>query len=140
MSSPECVACLARWPDPAFRIADLGSTVAYLHDDQFLPGWTLLVLKRHATELYHLSPEERAGLVEEVNAVARALAGAFGARKMNYALLGNQIPHIHWHVVPRRADDPAPQAPPWSVTHAPLRLGAAEREARLALIRQALGR
>ena len=140
MSSPACVVCLARWPDPAFHIADLGLTVAYLHDDQFLPGWTVLVLKRHATELYELSPGERAALVEEVSAAARALADAFGARKMNYALLGNQIPHIHWHVVPRRADDPAPQQPPWSVAHAPQRLAAAEREARLALIRRTLSR
>ena len=40
--------------------------------------------------------------MEEVTRVARAVATAFGAVKMNYELLGNQIAHIHWHLIPRR--------------------------------------
>ena len=44
----------------------VGSREAYLHDDQFFPGWTVLVLKRHATELFHLSRDERSSLMEEV--------------------------------------------------------------------------
>lgn len=139
MSPADCRACSARWPDPAYRIADLGLTVAYLHDDQFFPGWTVLVLKRHATELYELTPEERAGLIEEVSRVALALARLHGARKVNYSLLGNQIPHIHWHVTPRLAGDPAPGEPVWSVRHEPRRLAPNELDARLAELRRAVG-
>ncbi len=139
MSAADCRACLGHWPDPAFRVADLGPAVAYLHDDQFFPGWTVLVLKRHATELYELVREERAALMEEVTRVARALASIYGARKINYALLGNQIPHIHWHVTPRRADDPAPGRPVWTVEHEPRRLPPAELAARVAELRRALG-
>lgn len=139
MSCANCLACDARWPDPAYRIADLGLTVAYLHDDQFFPGWTVLVLKRHATELYELTPEERAGLIEEVSRVALALARRYGARKVNYALLGNQIPHIHWHVMPRLAGDPGPGQPVWSVRHEPRRLAPNELDVRLAELRRAVG-
>ena len=139
MSDAACPACLGRWPDPAYRVADLGLSVAYLHDDQFFPGWTVLVLKRHAAELFELTREERAGLIDEVSRVARALAATPGARKVNYALLGNQIPHIHWHLVPRLADDPAPGEPVWSLPHAPRRPGAAEVAARVAGLRAALG-
>jgi diadenosine tetraphosphate (Ap4A) HIT family hydrolase len=82
--------------------------VAYLHDDQFFPGWVFLVLKRHATELWQLAPAERSALIEEAARVARAVSTAFDAVKVNYELLGNVIAHIHWHLIPRGARDPAP--------------------------------
>lgn len=138
MTAAACPACTGRWPATAQRIADCGASVAYLHDDQFFPGWTVLVLKRHATELWHLTPGERAGLIEEVARVARAVGTAFDAVKLNYALLGNQIAHIHWHLIPRRADDPAPTSPVWTVAHEPRGLAPAETAARIALIRSHL--
>jgi diadenosine tetraphosphate (Ap4A) HIT family hydrolase len=136
----ECPACRGRWPRADHRVADLGGSVAYLNEDQFFPGWTVLVLKRHATELYQLSREERAGLMEEVSDVARALATAFDAVKVNYELLGNQIAHIHWHIVPRLAGDPAPRSPAWLVQHVPQPLGAAQLSDRLTRLRAHLGR
>src|SRR5207245_8897529 len=136
----ECSACTGQWPQPGQRIADLDQSIAYLHDDQFFPGWTVLVLKRHATELFALTPAERAALMEEVSNVAEALAGVFNAHKMNYELLGNQIAHIHWHLIPRLADDPRRAEPVWRHDHRPLALPAAERNERIARIRAALKR
>ena len=139
MSRPACPACDGAWPSADFRIGDLGSTIAYLHDDQFFSGWTVLVLKRHATELFDLSTEERRQLIDEVADVAQALAVEFDAVKMNYSLLGNLIPHIHWHVVPRLPNDPAPREPTWTVSHVPTPLGPAERQERIQRIRRRLG-
>ena len=139
MTADTCPACSGGWPAPEQRIADCGLTVAYLHDDQFFAGWTFLLLKRHATELWQLEPGERAQLIEEVSRVAHAVGTAFGAAKMNYELLGNAIAHIHWHLVPRRADDPAPRRPVWTVAHEPRRLAPGELAERIALIRSHLG-
>ena len=139
MNAPTCPACTGQWPADGQRIADCGTSIAYLHDDQFFPGWTFLVLKRHATELWQLDPAERAQLTEEITRVASAVATAFGAVKMNYELLGNQIAHIHWHLIPRPAADPAPRQPVWTVAHEPRRLPAGEFAARIALIRAHLG-
>lgn len=122
MSQPDCVACRGAWPAPHLRIADCGLTVAYLHEDQFFEGWTVLVLKRHATELFHLTEEERRRLIEEVSAVGEVLSKQYRANKINYELLGNQLPHIHWHVIPRRPNDPAPLEPVWCVAHQPVTL------------------
>jgi diadenosine tetraphosphate (Ap4A) HIT family hydrolase len=141
VSTSACPACAGGWPAADQRIAEFPLSVAYLHDDQFFPGWTLLVLKRHATELFELTREERAQLIEEVSAVARALQQAFGAvRKVNYELLGNQIAHIHWHLVPRLADDPAPGRPVWELAHEPKRLTPQQRADRMGRIRAALPR
>jgi diadenosine tetraphosphate (Ap4A) HIT family hydrolase len=117
MTDPGCKACQGKWPREDHFISDLGLSKAYLHDDQFFPGWTIVVFNRHATELFHLSSTERIQLMEEVNLVAKTLAQVYGAKKINYELLGNQLPHIHWHLIPRLANDPAPLEPVWRVQH-----------------------
>lgn len=122
MNDPACKACSGAWPRTSHFIADLGLTRAYLHDDQFFPGWTVLVFCRHATELFHLAPTERMQLIEEVNLVANTLSQIYEARKINYELLGNQLPHIHWHLIPRLVTDPAPLEPVWRVHHEPVTL------------------
>jgi diadenosine tetraphosphate (Ap4A) HIT family hydrolase len=139
VSAEGCPACTGQWAPAAQRIADFATSVAYLADDQFFPGWCVLVLKRHATELWQLGPAERAALMDEVTRVAQALAVEFDAVKMNYELLGNEVPHIHWHVVPRRADDPAPRKPAWTVQHEARRLSAGEIAERIKRIRARLG-
>jgi diadenosine tetraphosphate (Ap4A) HIT family hydrolase len=129
MTVPSCKACSGAWPRADHFVADLGLTKAYLHDDQFFPGWTVVVFQRHATELFQLAPTERFQLMEEVNLVARAVAQVYEARKINYELLGNQLPHIHWHIIPRLTDDPAPLEPVWRVPHDPVTLSEAELQA-----------
>ena len=122
----------------ALWITDLSATTASLNDDQFFPGYTYLTLKRHATELYHLTAAERRQMIEELSRVAQALDVVFRPVKMNYELLGNQVPHIHWHVVPRLTEDPNPRGPVWSLPHEPRRLSAEATRERVAAIRSAL--
>jgi len=117
MTDPTCKACQGSWPKEDHFIADLGLSKAYLHDDQFFNGWTVVVFKRHATELFHLAPTERIQLMEEVSRIAKTLAEVYEAKKINYELLGNQLPHIHWHIIPRLATDPAPLEPVWRIGH-----------------------
>lgn len=138
MTDLACRACRGIWPAQDHFIADLGSSRAYLHDDQFFPGWTVIVLKQHATELFQLAPTERHQLMETVSLVAKTLAQVFDARKMNYELLGNQLPHIHWHLIPRLVGDPAPLEPVWRIPHPPVSLAAAPLQERIRRIADAL--
>jgi diadenosine tetraphosphate (Ap4A) HIT family hydrolase len=57
---------------------------------------------------------------------------------MNYELLGNQVPHIHWHVIPRLANDPAPLKPVWLVQHEPVRLAPLDLQAQIQRIQKQL--
>jgi diadenosine tetraphosphate (Ap4A) HIT family hydrolase len=43
--------------------------------------------------------------------VGRALEAHLQPVKLNYDLLGNSLPHLHTHVIPRYADDPRPGWP-----------------------------
>ena len=138
MTDPSCKACAKTWPRADHVIADLGITTAYLHDDQFFTGWTVLVLQRHATELFHLTSTERMQLMEDVNQVAKALAQTYGAKKINYELLGNQLPHIHWHIIPRLATDPSPLEPVWRVAHEAVALHDSQLRDHIQRIREAM--
>jgi diadenosine tetraphosphate (Ap4A) HIT family hydrolase len=134
----DCELCERVAGDGDFFIADLDACRAYFNPDQFFPGWVLVVLRWHATELYELSTVERARMIEDVNRMAQALARVYQPVKMNYELLGNQVAHIHWHLIPRLAGDPQPRWPVWRVEHeaAPLPMG--QVAARIESLRRAL--
>ena len=138
MTDPTCKACSGIWPGNDLFIADLGLSMAYLHDDQFFPGWTVVVFKRHATELFHLAPTERIQLMEEVSRFAKVVSEVFEAKKMNYELLGNQLPHIHWHLIPRVHSDPAPLEPVWRIPHERVALSAEHMRTAISRIKQRL--
>lgn len=97
-----------------------------------------MVLKEHVSELFDLSSVARSMLMEEVSHVAQTLAQVFDARKINYELLGNQVPHMHWHLIPRLKTDPDPLKPVWCVPHEPVRLPAEQLAERVHLLRSVL--
>ena len=85
-----------------------------------------------------MAPTERIQLMEDVNLIAKVVAQIYEARKINYELLGNQLPHIHWHVIPRLADDPAPLEPVWRVQHKPLLPSGSELQNTIQRLRQGI--
>ena len=87
-------------------IARFKTSTAILCDNQICRGYTILVYnKSHATELFQLTKEDRAAYMEDLNTVAEAIYDAYHPFKMNYELLGNVVPHLHWHIIPRRESD-----------------------------------
>lgn len=77
------------------------------------PWFLRVVLNRHVPEMTDLPPEERDALMRVVYAAERLLREACAPVKVNLASFGNQVPHLHWHVVARFADDPHYPAPPF---------------------------
>jgi len=133
-----CPMC-RRWDDDAdLRITELEHSYVVLNRDQFFPGYTLLFTKQHVTELFHLDRAVRVGLIEEVSRVAKALFTLFQPAKINYELLGNMVPHIHWHLVPRFASEPLWPRPIWSEAHSELLLAPEEYRQRIESIRREL--
>ena len=94
-------------------VADLSVTWAYLQASASFRGYCILVLKRHAVELDDLSADERRALMEDIARVARAVRAVCRPRKINYEILGNMVPHIHVHIIPRYEADPAWDRAAW---------------------------
>ena len=134
-----CPMC-SKWQEESdLRIVELDYCYVLLNRDQYFPGYSFVLTKAHVTELFHLDVTTRQGIIEEVNSVAGALYRVFAPTKINYELLGNMVPHMHWHLVPRCSDDPLWPRPIWSETHAEKELTTAAAAERIGLIRLALG-
>jgi diadenosine tetraphosphate (Ap4A) HIT family hydrolase len=86
------------WDDGFARIV--------LADEADHPGFCRVILNAHRKEMTDLAEVERARLMNLVYVVERALREMLQADKINLASLGNMVPHLHWHVIPRFPDDP----------------------------------
>jgi diadenosine tetraphosphate (Ap4A) HIT family hydrolase len=133
-----CLMC-KRWEqDNDLQIAELNHSYVTLNRDQFFPGYALLFTKDHVTELFHLDKSIRSELTEEISLIAKALYNVFQPDKINYELLGNMVPHMHWHLVPRFSSDPLWPRPIWSEPHTELQLTMEEYTKRISQIRKAI--
>ncbi|HEX4985847.1 MAG TPA: HIT family protein [Burkholderiales bacterium] len=98
-----CVLCL----QPGGEVLrDDGFARVVLAGDADHPGFCRVILDAHVREMTDLPPAQRARLMEAVYAVEQALRELLSPDKVNLASFGNMVPHLHWHVIPRFADDP----------------------------------
>ena len=85
---------------------------AYLNRGGVQRGLTHVYWRgRHVVEPTELSDDEASAFWREVLIVGRALERSLEPVKLNYNILGNSVPHLHTHLVPRYADDPRPGWP-----------------------------
>ena len=85
-----------------------------LVNDPDLPGFCRVIWNRHAAEMTDLTHGERDHLMTLVFAVEEAVRHVMHPDKVNIAALGNMVPHIHWHIIPRFKDDAFFPGSAWS--------------------------
>jgi len=85
-----------------------------LVNDSDLPGFCRVIWNRHEADMTDLTYGEREHLMTLVFAVEEAIRHVMHPDKVNLAALGNMIPHIHWHVIPRFKDDAFYPGSAWS--------------------------
>jgi diadenosine tetraphosphate (Ap4A) HIT family hydrolase len=96
------------------KIMDLDVSTAVLNRDwQYYEGTSTLVFRGHETELHRLTPDMRHRFADDAARISAALERAFQPAKLNHALLGNIVPHLHWHLIPRRQSDPNLKSTIW---------------------------
>jgi len=79
-----------------------------------LPGFCRVIWNRHAAEMTDLTNGEREHLMTLVFTVEEVVRRIMKADKVNIAALGNMVPHLHWHVIPRYGDDAFFPGSAWS--------------------------
>ncbi len=127
-----CLLCAAHdetvlWQDPRCRVI--------LVNDPDYSGFCRVIWQAHIKEMTDLAESDRGHFMGVVFAVEAMLRELQRPDKINLASLGNQTPHLHWHVIPRYTDDAHFPNPVWSTR---LRDAAPRAVPEISLLRQRL--
>lgn len=106
-----CILCAEEGGEVVWRGDDCR---VVLVQDADLPGFCRVIWNRHVGEMTQLSYGERELLMTLVFALESVIRQVMQPTKINLAALGNQVPHIHWHIIPRYEDDAFFPGSPWS--------------------------
>ena len=110
-TEPSCVLC----QEPGGSVVVLldGCRII-LPDEPETPGFTRVVLQDHVREMTDLPEAGRQALMAVVFRVEQVMRDTLAPDKVNLASLGNQVDHLHWHVIPRYRTDARFPAPVWA--------------------------
>lgn len=75
-----------------------------------VPGHVLVIPKRVTPRFQELTPDEVIDLYTSVHSISKRLENAYNADALNIAMqdgvhAGQSVPHVHVHILPRRAGD-----------------------------------
>jgi diadenosine tetraphosphate (Ap4A) HIT family hydrolase len=101
MKANACELCEMTAP-PVYRDDKLSVIVV---DDANYPGFCRVVWNDHVREMSDLATADRLLVNDAVWRLETAVREVMGPDKVNVASLGNVVPHLHWHVIPRYVDD-----------------------------------
>lgn len=101
----ECSLCVSPggeivWEDGLCRVVRVDGA-----EGSAFPGYCRVIWRAHVAEMTDLDPGSRRHLMNVVFAVETAVRALSAPDKINLATLGNTVPHLHWHVIPRWLDD-----------------------------------
>ena len=101
--------------DPAL-VCRVPSGLVYLCDMQYLRGYSILQADPQVASINALHPQARAVYLRDMVVVGDALLEVTGAYRINYAIMGNSMPILHAHIVPRYLSEPEElrRGGPWS--------------------------
>ena len=102
MDQPTCPLCADAAGDVLWR--DDFCRVIWVADADY-PGFCRVILNAHVQDMTDLAPADRRRLMDVVFATEAVVRTVLHPDKINLASLGNMVPHLHWHVIPRFADD-----------------------------------
>jgi len=113
----DCGICswIKELPASPFFIKEFSTGYAVISKYQYYKGYTLFLCKDHVTELHDLPVKKRKMFLEEMSEVAEAVYHTVKPDKLNYELLGNTEPHMHWHILPRYKNEDEFHRPIWIV-------------------------
>lgn len=124
---PACPLCRPQredrfWQEPRLRII-------HVHDEAGQPAYFRVIWQAHVAEMTDLSDEDRQHLWTVLTLLESGVRRFLAPDKINLASLGNQVPHLHWHVIGRWADDPQFPGSVWSPVRRPADSGPQQQNA-----------
>jgi diadenosine tetraphosphate (Ap4A) HIT family hydrolase len=123
---PTCGVCLSlSGPTPSPPIYEDDLWHVRPAEPAGVPGWMLLITKRHVGGPAHFDDREAASFGPALRHFERVLEEVTGALRIYTAAMGESHPHFHAHLVPRYREMPR-DAKAWSVFDLQRAAGAGE--------------
>ena len=107
----DCVFCsIAAGRIPSLKVFEDETTFAFLDIRPLAEGHVLVIPKRHHVCLTEMPADELAALARHLPRLVRAVMEAVGAEGCNVLqnngrAAGQEVLHVHWHLIPRRDGD-----------------------------------
>lgn len=83
-------------------------------NDADYPGYFRVIANDHVKEMSELSPEAQMRIISALSKIEKIVLENMRPTKVNWAQLGNMVPHLHWHLIARYEDDAAFPDSIWS--------------------------
>jgi len=109
----DCVFCkIVAGTIPSFRVYEDAGTIAFMDIHPLTPGHLLVVPKRHVVNLFDADETLAADTMRVAARIAKSLPASLGVDSVNLlqangAAAFQSVPHLHFHLIPRRAGDQA---------------------------------
>jgi diadenosine tetraphosphate (Ap4A) HIT family hydrolase len=106
--APGCFYCTQdhRLKELMVEVCHLNKSTVYLFKDQTFRGRCVVAYREHYTELFQLAPSDLHEYMDEVAKVAKVIFETLKPQKISYAIFGDLVPHIHYHLVPKYENGP----------------------------------
>jgi len=110
-TDPECIFCrIVAGEIPCAKILEDDAALAFLDIGPLAEGHVLLIPREHHETVGEMPAELCAAVCGHVPALARAVRAATGCEGVNVLQNNGRVahqfvPHVHFHVIPRRAGD-----------------------------------
>lgn len=111
MSAADCVFCKIVAGDiPCHRVFESERVLAFLDIQPLSEGHTVVIPKDHAERLDTLDPADAAAVAAELGGLGKRICEAvsgdgYNVLQNNGAVSGQVVQHVHFHIIPRHADD-----------------------------------
>ena len=109
--SRECVFCrIVGGELPAFKVYEDERTLAFLDANPSAPGHTLIIPKAHVARVEDLPAEDAEALFRALHGLVGRIQEAVGSPASTVGInngreSGQEVPHVHIHVIPRTRGD-----------------------------------
>ena len=107
----DCIFCrIVAGTIPCTKVYEDEACLAFLDIGPVAPCHTLLIPRRHFETIADMPAAEASRLAAALPRLARAVQAAAGAEGINVyqtngRVAGQEVPHVHFHLIPRRAGD-----------------------------------
>ena len=107
----DCIFCnIIKGKIPARKVMETKKSLAFLDAFPLTKGHTIVIPKNHYSKIQEMSKDDNTDLFDSVRVLTNKIEQLFSSSLIaihNGKESGQEVPHVHVHIIPRTIDDGA---------------------------------